>query len=138
MVSVEETHLTRKQFEVLKLRLEGKSLAQIARKLGTSRSNISRISRIAKLNVEKARNTLKLIGTVKWPVRVDARVGANVYEVSERVFRRADERGIKIAHNYAELVRLITETLGRKNIKRRKVLRNFTVVISGEGRVEII
>jgi hypothetical protein len=88
--------------------------------------------------VEKARNTLKLIGTVKWPVRVDARVGANVYEVSERVFRRADERGIKIAHNYAELVRLITETLGRKNIKRRKVLRNFTVVISGEGRVEII
>lgn len=137
MINVEKTHLTKRQLEVLKLKMEGKSLAEIAGKLGTSRSNISRIARIAEENVEKARNTLKLIETINWPIRVDVRAGANVYQVSERVFKRADEKGIKIAHNYSELVRLITETLGRRGIRRRKALRNFTIVVSTEGKVEI-
>jgi hypothetical protein len=137
MIKPEETHLTRRQFEVLKLKMEGKSLTEIAEKFGTSRSNISRIARIAEENVKKARNTLKLIQTIEWPIRVNVRMGANVYQVSEKVFRQADERGIKISYNYPELVRLITETLGRKGIKRRKVLRSFTITVSARGRVEI-
>jgi hypothetical protein len=136
-VDTKDTHLTKRQFEVLKLRMRGKSLAEIAERLGTSRSNVSRIARIAKQNVEKSRNTLKLVGTIEWPIRVDVRRGANVYQVCERVFKRADEKGIKVNCNYAGLVRLITETLGRRGIRRRKTLRGFTVVVSGDGRVEV-
>jgi hypothetical protein len=137
MIKPEETHLTKRQFEVLKLKMEGRSLTEIAEKFGTSRSNISRIARIAEENVKKARNTLKLIQTIEWPIRVNVRMGANVYQVSEKVFKRADEKGIKISYNYPEFVRLITETLGRKGIRRRKVLRSFTIAVSSQGRIEI-
>lgn len=120
------------------MRREGRTLAEIAARLRTSRSNISAILRTAEENVNKARNTLKLIETIRWPIKIDVRAGSNIYEVSERVFKRADERRIKIAHNYSDLVRLITETLGWENLKRRKTLRNFSVMVSKEGMVEVL
>jgi Tfx family DNA-binding protein len=138
MINIKKTHLTKRQLEVLKSRKEGKSLAQIAKELGTSRSNVSRIAKIAERNVERARNTLKLMEVIEWPIKIDVRAGSNVYSVSEQVFREADEKGIKIVRNYSELVKLITETLGRKNLKRRKVLTDFSIVVSKEGRVEIL
>ncbi len=137
MVNIKETHLTKKQLKVLKLRRDGRSLAEIAKMFGTSRSNISRISKIADNNVEKSKNTLALIGAVKWPIRLDVRAGANVYEVSERVFKKADEKKIRISQNYSELVEIITKSLGKKWIKRRKVMKKFTIMVSGEGKVEI-
>ncbi|MFQ6129379.1 MAG: Tfx family DNA-binding protein [Candidatus Hadarchaeaceae archaeon] len=138
MVNIKDTHLTKRQFEVLKMRREGKTLAEIAVRLRTSRSNVSAILKTAGENVDRARNTLKLIETIKWPVKIDVRAGSNVYEVSERVFSKADEKGIKVSHNYSDVVRLITETLGWENLKRRKALRDFSVMISKEGMVEVL
>jgi len=138
MVNIEETHLTQRQFEVLRLRIEGKSLTEIARELKTSRSNVSRVAKIAERNIERAKNTLKLIGTIEWPIKIDVKEGSNVYSASEEVFRKADEKGVRITRNYAELVRLITETLGRKNLKGRNALRDFSIMVSKEGKVEVL
>lgn len=138
MVDIKETHLTRRQFEVLKRRMEGKSLAEIAEELGTSRSNVSSIARIAERNVRKARATFRLIEALGQQIRIDMKAGSNVYEASERVFRAADERGIKVACNYSELVRLITEKLGRKNLRRRRALRDFTVMVGKAGKVDVL
>ena len=137
MVNIKETHLTKRQFALLKRRREGKSLTEIAKELGTSRSNVSRIIKIAERNVERARNTLKLIETIKWPIKIDVKAGPNIYEVSEGVFRKADEKGIKVSHNYSEVVRLITETLGWENLRRRKALKSFSIVVSREGRIRV-
>jgi len=138
MVNIEETHLTQRQFEVLRLRIEGKSLTEIARELKTSRSNVSRVAKIAERNIERAKNTLKLIGTIEWPIKIDVKEGSNVYSASEEVFRKADEKGVGITRNYAELLRLITETLGRKNLKGRNALRDFSIMVSKEGKVEVL
>lgn len=138
MVNVIETHLTKKQFEILRMRMEGKSLAEIAKRFGTSRSNVSRIARMAEQNIEKSKNTVKLVETMNWPVKVHVRAGENIYEVSEMVFREADGKRIDVSHNYSEIVRLITESLGRKNIRRRKTLKNFTILVNDSGRVEVI
>lgn len=138
MVNIKNTHLTKRQFEVLKMRREGKTLSEIAARLRTSRSNISAILKTAGENINKTRNTLKLIETIKWPVKIDVKAGSNIYEVSERVFNKADEKRIKVSHNYSEIVRLITETLGWENLKRRKALRDFTVMVSKEGMVEVL
>lgn len=138
MVNIKDTHLTKRQFEVLKMRREGKALSEIAARLRTSRSNISAILKTAGENINKTRNTLKLIETIKWPVKIDVKAGSNIYEVSERVFNKADEKRIKVSHNYSEIVRLITETLGWENLKRRKALRDFTVMVSKEGMVEVL
>jgi len=138
MVNIEETHLTQRQFEVLRLKIEGKSLTEIARELKTSRSNVSRVAKIAERNIERAKNTLKLIGTIEWPIKIDVKEGSNVYSASEEVFRKADEKGVRITRNYAELVRLITETLGRKNLKGRNALKDFSIMVSKDGKVEVL
>lgn len=138
MVNIRETHLTERQFEVLRLRIEGKTLTEIARELGTSKSNISRLAKIAERNVERAKNTLKLIETIEWPVKIDVRAGSNIYIVSERVFRKADKEGIRIARNYSEVVKLITEILGKENLRRRKALKSFSIMVSKDGRIEIL
>ena len=138
MIDIEKTHLTKRQFEVLKRRMKGMSLTEIAEEIGTTRSNVSRIAKIAELNVERARNTLKLMETIEWPIKIDVKSGTNVYSISEQVFRKADEKGVKVSHNYSEIVRLITEALGRKNIRRRRTLKGFSIAVSKEGKVEVL
>jgi Tfx family DNA-binding protein len=138
MVNLKDTHLTKRQFEVLRMKREGETLTKIATKLHTSKSNISAILKTAKENVDKSRNTLKLIETIKWPIKMEFEAGSNIYEVSEMVFKRADGKQMKLPYNYSEVVRLITEALGRENLKRRKALRELCVMVSKEGTIEII
>ena len=138
MVNTAESYLTEKQFKVLKTRREGKSIGKIAEEFRTSRSNICSIAKTAEHNVEKARNTLKLFDTIEWPIRMVMKSGSNIYDASEKVFKDADKEGIKISHNGSELVRLVSETLGRSNLERRKALRDFTVMVSGEGKVKVL
>lgn len=137
-MSSRRSYLTPRQIQVLELKIRGNSVSQIARKLRTSRSNVSRLLKTAEENIERAKNTLKLLETLEWPVKVVARKNTNIYEVAERVFKSADQRGIKIAHNYAEVVRIITEFLGRRGLRRRRALRSFVVVVSADGKLEVI
>lgn len=137
MIDTKKTHLTKRQFEVLKMRMEGKSLSEISREFNTSRANVSSIAKTAEENIEKARNTLKLMELIDWPIKIDVRAGSNIYKISEMVFKEADRKKIKISHNYSDLVRLITEALGASRLKRRKALRKFTIMVSKEGRFEI-
>ncbi|MFH1821336.1 MAG: Tfx family DNA-binding protein [Methanobacteriota archaeon] len=137
MIDTNKTHLTQKQFEILKMKIAGKSLSEIAKELQTSRANISSIAKTAEENVKKSKNTLKLVELINWSIKIDVRAGSNVYEISEKVFREADRKKIKISHNYSELVRLITGALGTKRLKRRKALKNFSIVVSKDGRFDI-
>jgi len=54
------------------------------------------------------------------------------------VFINADEKRIKVSHNYSDVVRLITENLGWENLKRRKALRDFSIFVSKEGMIEVL
>jgi len=138
MVKIEDTHLTKRQIQVLELRLQGMGVSAIAKKLRTSKSNISRLLKTAEQNVKKSKNTMRLLETLDWPVKINIRKGSNVYEVAEKLFELADKKRIKIARNYAEIVRLISESLGRKNIRRRVALRDLTVMVSADGEIEIL
>ncbi len=137
MIDIKKTSLTKRQYEILRKKIEGKSLSDISKELRTSRSNISSIARTAKENIEKCRDTLKLMELVDWPIKITVKTGSNIYDVSETVFNEADRKKIKISHNYSDLVRFITEVLGSTRLKRRKTLRKFTIAVSGEGRFEI-
>jgi len=137
MIDIDKTHLTKKQFKVLRMKIAGKSLSEISRELHTSRANISSIAKTAEANVKKSKQTLKLMELINWSIKIDVSAGSNVYEISEKVFEEADKKKIKITHNYSELVRLITESLGAARLKRRKTLEKFSIVISKDGRFEI-
>lgn len=138
MIDLKMTHLTKKQFEILKMRIAGKSLSEIAKELHTSRANVSSIAKTAEENVRKSKNTLKLIEMIDWPIKIEAKAGSNVYEISEKVFHEADLKKIKISHDYSEIVRMITKVLGTTGLRRRKALKDFIIFVSGDGRVEVL
>ncbi|MBS3815162.1 MAG: Tfx family DNA-binding protein [Hadesarchaea archaeon] len=138
MVNTEETHITERQFEVLRKKREGKSLREIADELGTSRSNVSSIAKTAEQNLEKSKNTIKLFKTIEWPIKVDVESGTNIYDVSEVIFEKADKKEIDLSLNYSKLVRIITENLGKENLERRKTLKDFSIMVNEEGKIEVI
>lgn len=137
MIDPKTTHLTEKQLEILKMRIAGKSLSEIAKELHTSRANVSSIAKTAEENIKKSRNTLKLIEMIDWPIKIEAKAGSNIYEISEKVFHEADLKKIKISIDYSEVVRLITKFLGTSGLRRRKALKDFIIFVSGDGRVDV-
>lgn len=137
MFNNKETHLTEKQFEVLKKKKTGKSLSEIADELNTSRSNVSHILATAKENVEKAENTLTLIRAFEWPVEIEIEAGSDLYDVSKNIFEKADEENIRINHTGSDLVDLLAEEISDR-IENRKVQVGFSVKISKEGEVEVL
>ncbi len=58
-MSTDETILTRRQMDVLKLRNEGYSQDEITKRGGTTKQNISTIEKMAWRNVKRAENTIK-------------------------------------------------------------------------------
>ncbi|MEM2989868.1 MAG: Tfx family DNA-binding protein, partial [Halobacteria archaeon] len=78
--------LTEGQKKVLKLRDEGYTQREIAQILGTSRANVSIMEKRAKLNLEKARATIKEYSILVAPVRVRIKKGMDVLSVPKLIF----------------------------------------------------
>ncbi len=84
-----DTLLTGRQIEVLKLKRKGLSQADIARKLKTTRGNISTIENTALKNIEKAEKTLKLYRALEAPVWMTVPSGTDLYEIPQMIFKEA-------------------------------------------------
>jgi len=103
MVSAEPTILTERQVEVLELREQGQTQQEVADRLGTTDSNISAIERAAEQNVERARQTLELVRTIRSPIQFSVSPGTSFDDLVAGVYTHGDEAGIKIAHCRPEL-----------------------------------
>jgi Tfx family DNA-binding protein len=103
MTAVEQTILTDRQVEILELREQGYTQKEVASRLGTTDSNVSAIERAAEENVRKARGTLKLVRTLRSPVRFTVPAGAKFDELVGEVYSEGDEAGIKISYCRPEL-----------------------------------
>lgn len=131
-----DTHLTEKQIEVLKLRAMGYSQAEIARRFGTSRANISATEKKALMNIQRARNTLKLVRMLEAPIWFAAKPEEDLNDVVRRVYEKADSQGIHITQNFPALANLIQKEAGEK-IRGRRVLQELEIAVTQEGRVLI-
>jgi hypothetical protein len=103
MVSTGSTTLTERQVEVLELRAAGRTQREVAELLGTTGSNVSAIERAAEANTEKARNTLRLVRTIRSPVRFTVEAGSTFDDLVDRVYDEGDEAGIRIDYCRPEL-----------------------------------
>lgn len=126
--------LTEEQKKVLKLRDEGYTQREIAQILGTSRANISIIEKRAKLNLEKARATIKEYSILLAPVRVRIKKGMDVLSVPKLIFKQADKRGIKVRLNSLELIARINAEKKDK-IENRIIMEDFEVYIARNGGI---
>jgi hypothetical protein len=99
-----DTLLTDKQIEVLRLKRKGMSQADIARKMRTTRGNISTIESTAMKNIEKARRTLKFYRAIEAPIWLTIPAGTDLYEIPAMLFKEADRKNIKISADSAGVI----------------------------------
>ena len=129
-----KSFLTEHQIKILRLRAKGLKQSEIAEMLGTSRANISILERRALEKIEKAKNTLLLWEQINSKISLDVKAGEDIFTVPERLFRKADELGIKIPYSTAEIVAFLVE---HAPVDDRLAKRDFTLFLDTKDRLKI-
>ena len=137
MTKMDETTLTERQMEVLKLRNEGYSQAKIAKKFGKTKQNISTIEKMAWANVKKAGNTIKFVKLLEAPIWFSVEENADLDDVVRRIYSEADRAKIHIAYDRLSLAAKIREELMDK-IKHRLILKGFEIGINKAGEMILV
>ena len=129
-----KTFLTEQQIKILRLRAKGLKQSEIAELLGTSRANISILERRALDKIEKARNTLLLWEQINSKISVEVMAGEDIFTVPDRLFKKADELGIKVPYSTAEIIAFLVE---HAPVEDRLAKRDFTLFLDAKDRLRI-
>ena len=129
-----KSFLTEHQIKILRLRAKGLKQSEIAEMLGTSRANVSILERRALEKIEKARNTLLLWEQINSKISLDVKAGEDIFTVPERLFRKADELGIKVPYSTAEIIAFLVE---HAPVEDRLAKRDFTLFLDAKDRLRI-
>jgi Tfx family DNA-binding protein len=132
-----KSFLTKRQLAVLRLRQAGLTQEEIARRIKTTRANISLIEKRARENVERSRETIREWNSVVSPVRVNVPKGMDVMSVPDIVFAEADKASIHVKCDSIGLITLIKKEKSN-SISNRIVNEPFEVDIANSGDVTIL
>jgi hypothetical protein len=132
---VKEMFLTEKQLKILALRSEGLTQEEIAKKLGTSRENVTITEKRARENIEKARRTILAYERLN-PILMTIEEGTDIFNIPRKIFREADKHGIKVLHNTTSLIGMLRRKASGK-ILGNKVNKTFKILILRSGKIEI-
>ncbi|GAB6102987.1 Tfx family DNA-binding protein [Thermococcus atlanticus] len=129
-----KSFLTEQQIKILRLRAKGLKQSEIAELLGTSRANISILEHRALEKIQKARNTLLLWEQINSKISVDVKQGEDIFDVPEKLFRKADELNIKVPYSTAEIIAFLVD---HAPIEDRITKRDFTLFLDAKDRLRI-
>ncbi len=129
-----KSFLTEHQIRILRLRAKGLKQSEIAEMLGTSRANVSILERRALEKIEKARNTLLLWEQINSKISVDVKAGEDILTVPEKLFRKADEMGLRVPYSTAEVIAFLVE---HAPVEGRLAKRDFTLFLDARDRLRI-
>lgn len=132
-----KSFLTKRQLTVLRLRQAGLTQDEIARRIKTTRANISLIEKRARENIERSKETLKEWNSVISPVRVSIKKGTDVMSIPEIVFGEADRSGVHVRTDSIGLITLIKREKSEA-ISNRMVVEDFEVDITNTGDVNLL
>ncbi|MBS3814969.1 MAG: Tfx family DNA-binding protein [Hadesarchaea archaeon] len=133
-MSEKNTFLTETQEKVLRLRNKGLTQAEVARELDSSRANICNIEKRAKKNIGKARETLMLAEKIESPVSVIIEPGEDILDAAKKLFRAADEEGIRVSLDTPELVSEIQSNANKK-LDGRRASEEIKLFLNSKGDV---
>ncbi|ASJ00264.1 Tfx family DNA-binding protein [Thermococcus gorgonarius] len=129
-----KTFLTEQQIRILRLRAKGLKQSEIAEMLGTSRANVSILERRALEKIEKARNTLLLWEQINSKISLEVKAGEDIFTVPEKLFKKADELGVKVPYSTAEIIAFLVE---HAPVEDRLAKRDFTLFLDARDRLRI-
>jgi Tfx family DNA-binding protein len=124
--------LTERQLEVLKLRAQGLTQEEVAKRLNTTRENVSILEKRAYQNIKLARETLTALKSFGIAVSVIIKPGTHLVDVPRIVLNKADEANIKVKANFTRIYDEIRFKASDK-VKRTRVIRPITVKILPNG-----
>jgi Tfx family DNA-binding protein len=124
--------LTERQIEVLKLRAQGLTQEEVAKRLNTTRENVSILEKRAYQNIKLARETLAALKSFGVAVSVVIKPGTHLVDVPRIILNKADEANIKVKANFTRIYDEIRFKAGDK-VKRTRVIRPITVKILPNG-----
>lgn len=131
-----DTFLTERQLQVLRLRKERHSQTEIAKKLGTSRANISATEKMALNNIKRAKNTIELVKLIEAPIWLTVEPNSDLNDVVKDLYQLADSEGIRVTHTFTSLAKTIQEKASGR-IRGRKILEKLDVAVARDGAVII-
>jgi len=129
-----KSFLTKQQIKVLQLRAKGMKQSEIAEILGTSRANVSILEHRALEKIEKARNTLLIWEQITAKVSVSVKKGEDVFEIPEKLFKKADEAGVKVPYSTAEVIAFLVE---KAPLMDRVAKRDFILFLDSKDRLHV-
>ncbi len=129
--------LTERQYEVLKMRLEGKTQEEVAKVLGTTRENVSIIEKRAWRKFRLAEYTLKIVKNLMAASEVHIPEGTHLINVPSMVVEAANKAGVKLKANFT----LIYDEIrfkARACVEGTKIVRPIKVIIFKDGTFEVL
>ncbi len=122
---------------VLRLRQSGLTQEEIARRIKTTRANVSLIEKRARENINRSRETLKEWESIVSPVRVAIKKGTDVIKIPELVFAEADKQGIHVKSNSLDMITRLKKEKGNV-ISNRTLDEDMEIDITDSGEVNIL
>jgi HTH-type transcriptional regulator, fmd operon transcriptional regulator len=128
--------LTKRQFQVLKSRLNGHSQLETAKYLGTSRANVSMIELRGRKKIERAKETLKAYESIlSWHSIVIPK-GTRLQEIPSIVLHEGDRHGIHLRSNLIDVIRMVKDK-NPASVKRGRSTRSLNFIFTQSGVVKL-
>ena len=132
-----KSFLTDRQMQVLRLRAQGFSQQDVAKMVGTTRANISKLERRAHQNIIAARRTIHDWMKIQAPIITQIPAGTDVLMVPDMIFKEADLMGIHLPANSIDLI-VRLKAKAPFLFMRPNLPKDVVVFITREGQILLI
>ena len=130
------TLLTERQWQVLRLRATGLTQVQVAKRLRTTRENISIIEQRAHGNLRAAKAALAAMDQLSDSKELIIPSGTSIFEATSMILLRADVLRIKVRMN-ADSILAALRSKRRGRIRGHHLVAAIRVRINSDGSIVI-
>lgn len=131
------TYLTGRQLQIMKLRQGGSTTEQIAREIGTTRQNVIILEKRAHRNLDRAIRTLNAVREMMISIDFDLREGTHMLDAVKEIVSRADQSGIKLKDNLIGIMTKFKVAM-ENDLREGTTRRSITVMLFHDGRIQFI
>ena len=130
------TTLTKRQWRVVRLRSTGLTQAQVARKLRTTRENVTILEHRANENLKAAKATLAVMEGLSGSKELVIPAGTSIFEATSMILRKADVLQIKVKMN-ADSILASLRAKRKGSIRGHHLIAAIMIEIEHDGTVKI-
>ncbi|MGD0424668.1 MAG: Tfx family DNA-binding protein [Candidatus Bathyarchaeia archaeon] len=130
------TVLTQRQWHVMRLRSAGLTQAQVAKRLRTTRENVTIIEHRAHQNLRAAEATLAAVDELSGSKELIIPSGVSIFEATSMILRRADVLRIKVKMN-ADSILAAVRAKRKGRIRGHHLIAVVKVRINSDGSLKI-